>query len=117
MSIGGILMVLSALMYFFDKSIYIQIAFVIGTLCFVLMQWWQTFETDTLALMRLRKLQIISGIFLLSSAILMLANNFVYEIYTYFKIDIYNYWIVALFIGALLQLYTILRIDKELQKK
>ena len=112
---GGVMLVAGAALYLFEPQILAPALFTIGALCYVIIQWQQTYDGDNPTIKRLRKIQIISGVCILLSAILMISNRFVYEIFTFYRVDIYNYWIILLFIGVILQLYTILRIDKEIK--
>ncbi len=116
-TLGGLMLIAGAVAYFFSHSLIVQIVYGFGAMGYVFMQWLQRYEGDDLTLQRLRKLQVISGVLILMSAALMVANDHVYEIFAMYKIDVYNYWVICLFIGVFMQLYTILRMDKELQKK
>lgn len=113
--LGGIMLVAGAVLYMFEPMILAPAVFAAGALFYVVMQWMQTYEGNNITLIRLRKIQLLSGVFIMLSAVLMISNRWVYDIFTLFKIDIYNSWIIFLFIGVILQLYTILRIDNELK--
>lgn len=113
--LGGIMLVAGAVLYMFEPVILASAVFAAGALFYVVMQWMQTYEGNNITLIRLRKIQLLSGVFIMLSAVLMISNRWVYDIFTLFKIDIYNSWIIFLFIGVILQLYTILRIDNELK--
>lgn len=113
--LGGIMMVAGAILFKVEPLILAPAIFSAGALFYVVMQWQQKYEGNNPTIERLRKLQILSGIFLLFSAVLMISNRWVYDIFTLFKVDIYNMWIIFLFIGVFLQFYTILRIDNELK--
>ncbi|MCQ2129555.1 MAG: hypothetical protein MJZ08_09035 [Bacteroidaceae bacterium] len=113
--LGGIMLVAGAVLYMFEPVILAPAVFAAGALFYVVMQWMQTYEGNNITLIRLRKIQLLSGVFIMLSAVLMISNRWVYDIFTLFKIDIYNSWIIFLFIGVILQLYTILRIDNELK--
>ena len=114
-ALGGVMLVAGAILYKFEPVVLAPAVFSAGALFYVIIQWMQSYEGDRLAIKRLRKIQIISGGLILLSAVMMISNRWVYEIFTLFKIDIYNSWIILLFIGVILQLYTILRIDNELK--
>ncbi len=116
-SIGGILLICGAILYFFNRSHLVQGIYLLGSICYVAIMWRQKYESNNTTIARLCKIHTISNFLILLSAFLMIANDFVYEIFAYTHIDIYNYWIIALLIGAVLQLYSILRIEKELQNK
>ena len=114
-AIGAVMLVAGAVLYLFEPKILAPSLYGVGAVCYVSMQWLQSYEGRNLTMKRLRKIQVVSGVFLLFSAILMVLNRFVYEIFTFYRVDIYNYWIIFLFIGVILQLYTILRMDKEIK--
>lgn len=114
-ALGGVMLVVGAVLYKFEPIVLAPAVFSAGALFYVIIQWMQTYDGDSTAIKRLRKIQVISGGCILLSAALMIANRWVYDIFTLFKIDIYNSWIILLFIGVILQLYTILRIDNELK--
>lgn len=113
--LGGVMLVAGAVLYMFEPVILAPAVFTAGALFYVVIQWMQTYEGKNITLIRLRKIQLLSGVLIMLSAVLMISNRWVYEIFTFFKIDIYNSWIIFLFIGVILQLYTILRIDNELK--
>lgn len=113
--VGGILMIAGAVLFLYDPLILAPTLFSIGALAYVSMQWMQKYEGEKFILKRLRKLQLLSGWIIIFSAILMVCNRWTYDIFTLLKVDIYNMWIVFLFVGVLLQFYTILRMDKEIK--
>lgn len=108
-------MIAGAVLFLYDPLILAPTLFSIGALAYVSMQWMQKYEGEKFILKRLRKLQLLSGWIIIFSAILMVCNRWTYDIFTLLKVDIYNMWIVFLFVGVLLQFYTILRMDKEIK--
>lgn len=105
-----------SVLYLFEPKILAPAIFSAGAIFYVIIQWMQGYEGANMRIIRLRKIQVFSGIMILLSAALMIANRWVYEIYTISKLDIYNMWIAVLLAAAILQFYTILKIDKELQR-
>lgn len=92
--LGGIMLVAGAVLYMFEPVILAPAVFAAGALFYVVMQWMQTYEGNNITLIRLRKIQLLSGVFIMLSAVLMISNRWVYDIFTLFKIDIYNSWII-----------------------
>ncbi|MBO5186113.1 MAG: hypothetical protein J6B91_03570 [Prevotella sp.] len=93
--------------------------FAMGAIAFVLMQLRQKYEGRNLVIQRLRRIMIFSDLLFLSSALLMYAgygNPFKFDMLTYVKY-IHNNWVVTLLVAAVLQLYVVHRISKELNKE
>lgn len=114
--IGGILLMVGAAAYLLEPFILAPSIFTTGAIFYVIIQWMQSYLGDDPTIKRLRKIQIVSGILILIAALLMISNRWVYDIYRFTKIDIFNTWIAFLLAGAILQVYTIFRIDNELKK-
>ena len=115
--LGGLLMVIGAgtslLAWSFAPYLY-----AVGALCFASMQMLQRYDGRNVNIRRLRRFVLLSDVLFLLSALLMYAGNgnpFKFDQITYVQY-IGNNWVVALLIGALLQLYTTYRIGKELEK-
>ncbi len=92
--------------------------FTLGAVCFVLMQLQQSYDGPSITLRRLRKIVILSDLFFLLSAVLMVAsqdNLFHLPQITYVQY-VYNKWIGTLLLAAIIQLYATHRIDHELKK-
>ena len=93
-----------------------------GAVLFALMQLMQTYEGNDLTIRRLKRIQDLSDMLFVIAGILLVdtAYGFLkdfcssYENYiTYF----YNKWVAILFLAAILEVYTVHRIDHELSKK
>jgi len=116
--IGALLIVAGATIGLFDKML-APWFFVPGVLCYVSMQLLQRYEGRNFTIRRLRRIMIISDVLLIVAAVIMIAglptNPFHLD---YLRIGRYmaNNWVVVLLIAAVLQLYTIIRIDSELQR-
>ena len=91
----------------------------IGAVAFVSMQLQQRYEGTNFTIRRLRRIMILSDIFFLLAALLMFANMgnvFGLSQITYVEY-VYNKWVIALLIAAVLQLYSTHRISHELEKE
>ena len=93
--------------------------FALGSLAFVSMQLLQRYEGSNFVIRRLRRIMILSDVLFLLSALLMIANigNFLGLSYLTYIEYVYNKWVITLLIAAILQLYSIHRIDHELKKE
>ena len=93
--------------------------FAVGALAFTSMQLLQRYEGTNFVIRRLRRMMILSDFLFLLSALLMFAS--MGNVFGLSQIDyityIYNKWVLTLLIAALLQLYSIHRIDRELAKE
>ena len=93
--------------------------FAVGALAFTSMQFLQRYEGTNFVIRRLRRIMLLSDILFLLSALLMFAS--MGNVFGMSHIDyityIYNKWVLTLLIAAILQLYSIHRIDKELAKE
>ena len=117
-AIGGLLMVAGALLAILRMSV-APLVFIPGVVMFVSMRMLQRYEGDDINIKRLRRIMLMSDVLLLLSALLMYAGNgnpFKLDQITYVQY-IGNNWVVALLIGALLQLFTSYRLGKELEKE
>lgn len=93
--------------------------FTVGVLGFVSMQFLQRYEGNNFVIRRLRRIMLISDVFFILSALLMIANtnNFLeLDYFTYIEY-VYNKWVITLLIAAILQLYSTHRISHELEKE
>ena len=115
---GGLLMVIGA-----GASLLAWVlapyVFAVGALCFVSMQMLQRYEGQNITIRRLRRIMLLSDVMFLVSAVLMFAgqgNVFGIDHLTYIQY-VYNKWVVTLLIAAILQLYSVHRINQELEKE
>lgn len=118
LAIGALLMLAGAAMGMFLKDVAPYI-FAVGAVAFVAMQVQQRYEGDNFTIQRLRRIMLMSDVLLILAAALMFAdygNPFGLDQLTWLNY-IHNNWVVVLLIAAVLQLYTVLRIDAELQKE
>lgn len=93
--------------------------FAVGAIAFVSMQILQRYEGSNFVIRRLRRMMLISDVFFILSALLMIANtsNFLGLDYITYIEYVYNKWVITLLIAAILQLYSTHRISKELEKE
>ena len=93
--------------------------FAVGALAFTSMQFLQRYEGTSVVIRRLRRMMLLSDFLFLLSALLMFAS--MGNVFGISHIDyityIYNKWVLTLLIAAILQLYSIHRIDSELAKE
>lgn len=83
------------------------------------MQMRQSYDGPLMVVRRLRRIQLISDVLFLGSALLMLANqsNFLgLDYFAYIKY-VHNNWVVVLLVAAILQLYAGHRIANEIEKE
>jgi hypothetical protein len=93
--------------------------FAVGAVGFTSMQLQQRYDGQNFVIRRLRRMMILSDVLFLVAAVLLLANQdnlFHFDQFIYIKY-VRNNWVVTLLIAAMLQLYSVHRIDSELQKE
>jgi hypothetical protein len=91
----------------------------VGALCFASMQMQQRYEGTNFTIRRLRRIMLTSDVLFMLAGVLMLSNGhnvFGLSYITYMEY-VYNKWIVVLLIAAILQLYSMHRLDQELAKE
>lgn len=93
--------------------------FAVGVLAFVSMQFVQRYDGQNFVIRRLRRIMLTSDFLFLLSAVLMIANmgNFLGLDYITYINYVYNKWVITLLIAAVLQLYSVHRINQELAKE
>ena len=103
-----------------------SIIFCVGTISFALMQMTQTYEGNNITLRRLRHIMVLADIAFIISGLLMLENVYRFffplfatsiEGYNTYVHVVYNNWVVALLIGAVLEIYTTRRIAYVIKKE
>ena len=91
----------------------------VGALCFASMQMLQRYEGTTFTIKRLRRIMLTSDVLFMLAGVLMLTNGqnvLGLDHITYIEY-VYNKWIIVLLIAAILQLYSLHRLEKELAKE
>ena len=121
-AVGGALMVIGAGCFaFMWQQQVVCWLYLVGATLFCLMQSMQTYEGTDFVVRRLKRIQAVANIFFMLAGILMVDTA-----YMFFRplfnssiayIDfLYNKWVVLLLIAALLEIYTMHRIDHEMKK-
>ena len=89
-------------------------------------QMAQTYEGNNFVIRRLRRIMVIGDVCFIIAALLMIESNFrilfpymatTIEGYTSWVKYVYNNWVVALLIAAIIEMYTTHRIAHELNKE
>ena len=115
---GAVLMVVGAAIWMLSKGVAPWL-FAIGALAFTAMQLQQRYEGDNFTIHRLRRIMLMSDVLLILTAALMFAddgNPFGLDHLTWLNY-VHNNWMVLLLIAAVIQLYTVFRIDSELREE
>lgn len=121
-AVGGALMVIGAGCFaFMWQQQAVCWLYLAGATLFCLMQSMQTYEGTNFVVRRLKRIQAVANIFFMLAGILMVDTA-----YMFFRplfdssiayVDyLYNKWVVLLLIAALLEIYTMHRIDHEMKK-
>lgn len=129
LAIGALMMVAGAIVYVAIDSLHALFSFIflIGACLYTAMQCQQTYNGNNIAIRRLRRQMVIGDLFLILAGLLMVENSYNFLLPSFIKylrqglnsylIFVVNKWIIALLIGALLQMYSVLRISNELEKE
>ncbi len=121
-------MVIGAGLYVFGKIPHVAPwIFFIGAICFALMQISQSYQGESVTIIRLRRITICSDCLFILSSLFMLEDSYLILFrlflkwfengYSYYWNFIHNNWVVILLIAALLEIYSTNRIAKELKKE
>ena len=116
-------MVISAgcFVFFWHRELMCWI-FLLGAVLFTLVQAQQTYQGDDLALKRLKRIQSMAGLCFIIGGMLMADTAYgffrpLFHNYIDYVTYVYNKWVVFLLIGAVIEVYTVHRIDYLLSKK
>lgn len=100
--------------------------FAIGAFLFSCIQLSQRYHGQSITIKRLRRIMDFADIMFLLAALLMVENAYQWLLpimaktidgYNAYKHYIYNNWVIALLIAAILEMYTMTRISKESEKE
>ena len=96
--------------------------FLLGAFMFALMQMMQAYEGKELSIRRLKHIQSLADILFVVSGILMVDTAWgffksLFGNYLDYLTYVYNKWVVLLLIAAVLEVYTMHRLDHELSQK
>ena len=101
------------------------VVFAIGAVAFAAMQMMQTYDGKDIVIRRLRRIMVIGDACFILAALLMLESNLqilfplvatTVDGYNAWVHYVYNNWVVALLVAAILEMYTTHRISSELKK-
>lgn len=110
--LGGLLLLIGLLMAFADSHAG-MVCIDAGALMMCSMQMLQRYEGTNFVVLRLRRQLIFSCLCILIGAALYTMQHLnIGPDYTH-----HNYWLIALTIGAVFQVYAVFRMDAELRKK
>lgn len=115
---GAVMMVVGAAGSIFRWSLYPYV-FALGAVGYAAIQMMQRYEGSNFVVRRLLRIRAISDLLFLLTAVLMFANQgnaFGLEWLVYLNY-VQNNWVVTLLLAAVLQLYTVYRIGKEMEKE
>ena len=102
------------------------VMFAIGAILFAVMQMMQVYEGKSIVIRRLRRIMVIGDVCFILAALLMVESNFQVlfpyiatsiEGYNAWVHYVYNNWVIALLIAAILEMYTTHRIASEMKKQ
>lgn len=108
--LGALLMLAGAALHLFYE-VPATVVFLSGALLFASMQLQTVYEGRNFIIARLRRQQLFGASMLVLSGAAMTAQLFGYNAVQY------NEWVICLLVGALVEMYTALRISMELEKE
>lgn len=119
---GGALMVVGAgcFAFLYAQQVACWI-YLVGAVLFALMQVSETYDGNNIAVKRLKRIMTFADIMFVLSGLLMVENAHMFlrdafsDLTTYLN-TIYNKWVLALLVAAILEMYTMHRIGSELKK-
>ena len=125
---GGVLMVIGIALNFFGFPLMGSWTFLLGAIGFGVMQMLQQYDGRSVVIRRLRRMMILADVLFIVSGLLMVEQNcqFLLPLFqkngiqglTYYAQYVaHNNWVLALFVAAVLELYTMHRISNELSKE
>ena len=121
-AVGGALMVIGAGCFaFMWQQQAVCWLYLVGATLFCLMQSMQTYEGTDFVVRRLKRIQAVANIFFMLAGILMVDTAYMFfrplfDSSIAYVDSLYNKWVVLLLIAALLEIYTMHRIDHEMKK-
>lgn len=123
MATGATLMVIGVGCFVFNFMPKVfSVVFMVGAVCFAVMQMVQAFYSDdnSITLRRLKGIMIIGDVCFILAGLLMLENSYK-VLYNFLSWETWlkycwNNWVVILLIASILELYTSHRISNELKK-
>ena len=126
--IGGLLMVIGSgsFVFMFMQNIACWV-FLLGTILFSVLQSMQTYQGQNKVIVRLKRILNLSNLLFVFSGILMVDAHYHFLMslfqhgsdngYVLYFTYVYNKWVLLLLIAAVLEVYGVNRIDRELKKE
>ena len=121
--LGGILMVIGVgcFVFMFKQQI-VSWLFLVGTVLFATMQMMQGYEGNNITIRRLKNIMNLADMVFIFSGILMVDNvyGFIRPAFSNpmdYLNYLYNKWVVLLLIAAIMEIYTMHRIEWEIKKE
>lgn len=126
--IGGLLMVIGSgsFVFMFMKHIACWV-FLLGTILFSVLQSMQTYQGQNKVIVRLKRILNLSNLLFVFSGILMVDAQYHFLMslfqhgsdngYVLYFTYVYNKWVLLLLVAAVLEVYAVNRIDRELKKE
>ena len=121
--LGGVLLVAGVGFYVFQIEMKIACwVCIVGAFLCALMQIIQRYEGDNFVIRRLRRMMLLADVLFVVAGLLMVETQYGYlrpllsDSITYIQY-IYNKWIIALLVAAILEMYAVHRISSELGKE
>lgn len=126
--IGGLLMVIGSGAFVFMVMKHIACwVFLLGTILFSVLQSMQTYQGQNKVIVRLKRILNLSNLLFVFSGILMVDAQYHFLMslfqhgsdngYVLYFTYVYNKWVLLLLIAAVLEVYAVNRIDRELKKE
>ena len=120
---GGALMVIGAgcFAFLFQQQVACWI-YLVGAVVFAFLQVSESYDGNNLAIKRLKRIMTFADIMFVLSGLLMVENAHMFlkdafgDLTTYLN-AIYNKWVLALLVAAILEMYTMHRIASEIKKE
>jgi len=124
---GGVMMVVGVGMFVFTVNTpglhaLSSWIFLVGTVLFAVMQLLQGYSGSNYTIKRLKRIQSMADMFFVFSGISMVDTVYqffspMFNNYEQYLSLLYNKWVVLLLIAAVIEIYTVHRIDHELKKE
>ena len=121
--LGGALMVIGAgcFVFYWHRALMCWL-FLAGAVMFSTIQAMHGYEGQELVVRRLMRIQSLAGLLFIVSGILLADTCYgffkpLFANYMDYLTYVYNKWVITLLVAAVLEVYTVHRIDHELSKK
>lgn len=125
---GGLLMVVGIALNFFSHPMVGSWMFLVGAVCFGVLQMMQQYDGKSVVIRRLRRMMILADVLFIVAGLLMVEQtcqfllplfqkNGIQGLTYYAQYVAHNNWVLVLFVAAVLELYSMHRISNELSKE